>query len=70
MVILYTNNCPKCRVLKEKLDSKNIQYEIFDDVEEMIKRGFSHMPMLEVDGNVMDFKKAIIWVEKYKREDI
>ena len=31
MVILYSTGCPKCQVLKSKLDSKNISYELFDN---------------------------------------
>ena len=36
-VILYSTGCPKCRVLKTKLDKKNINYIENNDVEEMIE---------------------------------
>lgn len=62
-VILYTNNCPKCKILKIKLDEKNISYEIFDDMDEMLKRGFRSMPMLDVDGKVMTFLDAVEWTK-------
>jgi SpoVK/Ycf46/Vps4 family AAA+-type ATPase len=32
MIVLYTNDCPRCKILKCKLDDKQIQYEICDDL--------------------------------------
>lgn len=66
MVILYSTGCPKCQVLKSKLDSKNISYEVFDDKDKMIDKGFTNVPILEVDGEIMDFKKAVEWINKEK----
>lgn len=66
MVILYSTGCPKCQVLKSKLDSKNISYEVFDDKDKMINKGFTNVPILEVDGEIMDFKKAVEWINKEK----
>ena len=65
-VILYSTNCPKCNVLEKKLSVMNINYEIVTDTESMIKKGFMSAPMLEVDGNIMDFNSAIKWVNSMK----
>ena len=64
MVILYSTGCPKCQVLKSKLDSKNISYELFDNKDNMIDKGFTNVPILEVDGEIMDFKRAVEWINK------
>jgi glutaredoxin len=64
MIILYTTGCPRCKILAAKLDRKNIQYSINSDSEEMIKKGFITAPMLEVNGEVMDFSQANKWVEE------
>jgi len=69
MIILYSTNCPKCKVLEQKLKSKNIEYIEFTDVNKMIEMGFSVMPMLEVDGVVMDFTTANKWINEIKGED-
>lgn len=61
-VILYSTNCPKCIVLSKKMEQKNIKYDIETDVDLMQSKGFTSMPMLEVDGNLMDFGDAIKWV--------
>ena len=66
MIILYTTHCPKCRILEQKLKAKNIEYIEFTDVDKMIKMGFSVMPMLEVDGIVMDFGTANKWINEFK----
>jgi glutaredoxin-related protein len=62
MIILYSNDCPKCRILKFKLDNKNIQYDLCSDIDIMISKGFQTMPKLEVDNKTMDFNEAVKWV--------
>ena len=61
-VILYTIECPKCKVLSSKLNQKNISYEENTDVELMAQKGFVTVPKLEVDGVVYDFKQAVEWI--------
>lgn len=65
-IILYTTHCPMCKMLRLKLDKANIQYEICDDVDLMISKGYKKAPMLEVDGNVMSLKEALTWLEENK----
>lgn len=61
-VVLYSTGCPKCNVLKKKLDATKIEYEICDDVDVMEQKGFMSAPMLEVDDVVMDFGLAVKWI--------
>lgn len=61
-VILYEHGCPKCKVLKMKLDQKGIQYEDVTDIEVMKEKGFTEAPKLEVNGVVMSFKEATKWI--------
>lgn len=63
-IILYSTNCPKCRVLEKKLEEKGITHEIVSDVDVMIKKGFMTLPMLEVNGDVMNFAEANNWILK------
>ena len=62
-VILYQHGCPKCKVLKMKLDQKGIEYENITDVETMKAKGFTEAPKLEVGGVVMSFKQALEWLK-------
>ena len=61
-VVLYTTYCPKCKVLEKKLLQKNIVYEEVTNVDVMTEKGFMSVPVLEVDGKVMDFKAASDWI--------
>lgn len=63
-IILYTTGCPRCHVLESKLSSKNISYEMFNDKNKMIDMGLTNVPVLEVDGNRMNFKEAVDWINK------
>lgn len=61
-IIMYSTNCPRCKVLETKLKQKNIQYRIVDNVERMLELGIKEAPQLKVDGVMMDFGEAIKWV--------
>lgn len=61
-VILYSTGCPKCNVLKKKLDNLGIEYTVNSDRELMQMKGFNLLPVLEVDDIPMEFKRAIDWV--------
>ena len=64
MNILYTTHCPKCNVLKKKLESKNIEFKICEDVDLMLSKGIQQAPYLEVDNELMNFSNAIKWVNE------
>jgi len=65
-VVLYSTGCSKCKVLEAKLEAKKIKYDIINDIEVMESKGFMSVPMLEVNGEVMSFKRAIDWVNAYE----
>lgn len=62
MNILYSTHCPRCRVLEAKLDKKGLPYTVIDDMDEMVAKGFKTAPVLEVNGEAMEFGEAIKWV--------
>lgn len=57
-IILYSTHCPKCKVLETKLKQTGLDYVEVNDVGEMMRRGFKMAPILEVDGQIMDFSAA------------
>lgn len=61
-IVLYSTKCPKCVVLEKKLQQKEIAFEEVNDVKVMREKGFLSAPMLEVDGEIMDFAKANDWI--------
>lgn len=64
MVALYGTGCPKCKILKTKLNKKNIKYQEFTDVNKMLDMGIKSVPYLEVNGKLMNFTEANDWVNK------
>lgn len=61
---LYTTHCPKCKILLERLEKKNITFETCEDMKILVAKGFKTVPMLEVDGQMMDFAQANKWVSE------
>lgn len=61
-IILYTIGCPKCKILEKKLKEKKIKYEEFSNEEEMLKLNITHVPMLKVDKELLDFGQAVKWI--------
>lgn len=61
-VVLYSTGCPKCAVLKKKLEANAIEYQENNDVDEMIGLGISQVPVLSVDGELLSFAEANKWV--------
>lgn len=62
MIIFYSTHCPRCRVLEMKLKQKNVQYQTNTNVNEMLDKGIKEAPMLEVDGQLLNFAAAVKWI--------
>lgn len=65
-IILYSTGCPKCRILKKKMDEKGIRYYTCTDMERMIELGFVEVPVLEVKGERFGFAEAVKWINQYE----
>lgn len=65
-VILYSIGCSNCEILKDRLDENGIEYTIVDDKDKMIAMGMTSMPMLDVDGHLMEFSAAMKWAKRNK----
>lgn len=63
-VVLFSNNCPRCKVLKTKLEQSSIKFKEINDIELMVQRGFITTPILEVDGVTYEFKEAVEWIKE------
>jgi len=67
MVTLYSTGCPRCKVLKAKLEQKGIEYKVIDSEEIMRELGMTEVPMLVTDDEipfVLNFQQAIGWVNR------
>lgn len=68
-ITLYSTGCPKCNVLKKKLEAENINYTEVTDINKISQickcTGFNSVPIIEIeDGHILDFNKAITWIKQ------
>lgn len=63
-IIFYSTGCPKCNVLKKKLTEKNIEYMESNDIEIMASLGIDQVPVLSVDGELLQFAEANKWINE------
>lgn len=64
-VVLYTTHCPRCEVLRKKLEQKKIEYNEVTSMDEILEKGIMNVPMLSIDDCApIDFTKAIQWINQ------
>lgn len=66
-IILYSTNCPKCKILEKKLTEKNIKFTKNNNVVEMAELGIDQVPVLSIDSVILNFVEANKWINE--RED-
>lgn len=64
MILYSTSTCPKCKVVKMKLDKAGINYEVNDNIEDMEALGIKSIPMLQKDGSLLDFNQIIQFIKQ------
>lgn len=59
-----TTGCPRCKVLKTKLERAGVDFEVIEDfdIEFLASKGFKSAPVLAVDDEFMDMAKANEWI--------
>ena len=58
-ITLYSTDCPRCRILKKKLDAANLAYTVCTDTEKMLAMGLREAPVLEIGEVRYDFTHAL-----------
>lgn len=67
MITIYTTEtCPKCKILKKKMDLKGVSYKESVDLQEMERLGIKSVPMLRLDGDapLVSFETAVKWLQE------
>ena len=64
-VILYTTDCPKCKVLEKMLENKNIKFSKNNNISDIQELGVYSAPQLLVNKELMDYNSATKWVMNY-----
>lgn len=64
MNILYSTGCPRCKVIEQKLNEKNIPYKVCTNMDDMITHNIYTVPMLDTpETGLMDFGQIINWLK-------
>lgn len=62
-LILYTTNCPRCQLLKERLTQAGMEYAVVDDIDVILNKGIAEVPVLEIeDGRLLSFGDSIRYI--------
>ena len=71
MITIYTTEgCPKCRVLKIKMDKKNIPYEECRNIETLMELGILEVPVLKIgDFFISNIREQNNWIENYHNSE-
>jgi len=51
-------------VLEKLLMDKKIEFETVEDIEFMKNKGIMSVPQLEIDGELMNMRKAMKWINE------
>lgn len=60
MVLYTTSTCPKCKVIKMKLEKAGLAYDSCEDMTIMEPLGIKSVPQLQLDnGQLLDFNAIV-----------
>lgn len=70
MVVYSNSSCPKCKVLKMKMDKANLAYDVNENVEEMQELGIKSLPYLQLDdGTLLNFGEAVKHIKTLEEQN-
>lgn len=61
-------SCGMCSALKRELDTRNIPYELCQDVQEIKQQGITSLPTLQVNEKRLNFKEALNYLKGQRGE--
>ena len=70
MIVYSNSSCPKCKVLKMKMDKANLTYDVNENVEEMQELGIKSLPYLQLDdGTFLNFGEAVKHIKTLEEQN-
>lgn len=65
-ITLYSSpTCPICKMLKMELDKHHIEYNINQNSEEQLALGIKQLPVLCVNGEMLQAPAARAWIKEH-----
>lgn len=69
LTIFTDENCPRCKILKQRLKDNNLNYDI-GDIQEIVEKGYSTIPILKVNDRYLQFGESIEWIKSIPKLNI
>lgn len=66
-MVLYSTGCPKCGILEKRLKKDGFIFQVSNDVDYLIEKGFENAPVLEVNGKLHKYEDAMEMLKKYEK---
>lgn len=64
-IVLYTlPSCGKCKILKQKLNAKNLSFTEISDEQSLIDAAIDIVPVMCVNNHIYNFTEANTWVNQ------
>lgn len=65
VVVWSTPGCPRCKGLMQQLKSKGIEFEDNNNADELVAKGFTTAPVLQVDDKFFVGKDIYTWMQEH-----
>ena len=66
VVLYHQHGCGMCKAVEMLLQKKNIDYESVTDVDEMLARGVTGTPTLDVDDKRFVKRECLDWINQQR----
>ena len=71
MTVFSSSTCPKCKVLKMKLDKAGIDYQANENIDDAMALGIKTLPYVQLDdGTLLDFGEAVKYLKELEGKGV
>lgn len=63
-IILYSTDCPRCKLVKQMLDIHHVPYTEIADKQVILDKDFDSVPVMDINGKIMDYSGILTWLKQ------
>jgi glutaredoxin-related protein len=68
VMVLYSNNCPRCIILERELERLGLDYEKCNNFTKVMMMGFRCAPVLKIqDGVMLNFDESLRYLDEKEK---
>ncbi len=69
LMILYSNDCPRCKVIKQMLKKYKYDFTEVDNKQKILDLGFTMYPVVEMDGAFYSYSGFLTYLKESANAD-